>query len=285
MAFLHQILWNTATAVGTRNIGRFVGSLSSAYANTAFYFDNSDGHADGVVALTIDDGLSRGGLETSLVADLMQLLERYEAKCTFFVCAKYLQGLSTEAAALVSSGNELGNHLGEDKFGYSKLPAADFEAELQATTSAIEEVPGAQVRWFRAPQGIYTNAMHEVCTRHDIRHAIGDAYCDDWAVSDAKWVARTLLKQAKAGSIIIMHMPEKGFREHTLQALELVLQGLSERGLKCTTLSDLSSKAQAITGKGRPRRPSSSSSTPRSSSSGAADHTSTQVPTRHVVLQ
>ena len=34
-------------------------------------------------------------------------------------------------------------------------------------------------------------------------------------------------------------MPERSFRRHTLRTLELVLQGLAERGLACVTLSSL----------------------------------------------
>ena len=236
-----KAVWTCATACGTRNIGNIVSKLPS-YNDTAFFFEGVEGH----VALSIDDGLARGGTDTSLVPEVLKLLQQHDAHCTFFVCANYLANLQPDAAALVAAGNEFGNHLEEDRFGYSKLPEEQFEAALQRTTKAIESIPGSKVRWFRAPQGVLTSRMSRVLTRHGLRHAIGDAYCDDWAVSDGKWVATTLLKQAKAGSIIILHMPEKGFREHTLQALTLLLEGLSKRGLKCITLSEMASKAAQL---------------------------------------
>ena len=235
-----KCIWSCATACGTRKIGRVVSKFSS-YKDTAFFFEGVEGH----VALSIDDGLSRGGSSTSLAGDVLELLQKHNAHCTFFVCSKYLENVQAEAAALIAAGNEFGNHLEEDKFGYSKLPEEQFEAALQSTTEAIESVPGAQVRWFRAPQGVFTSRMFRVTARKGLRHAIGDAYCDDWAISDGKWVAKMLLKQAKAGSIIIMHMPERGLREHTLEALSLLLDGLSSRGLKCLTLSEMESLAAA----------------------------------------
>jgi peptidoglycan/xylan/chitin deacetylase (PgdA/CDA1 family) len=236
-----QAVWGCASAIGTRKLGRAVQSISSAYKDTAFYFEG----VEDCVALTIDDGISRGGSDSSLCTDVLKLLEQHDAHCTFFVCSKYIEIVPEDAAALIAAGNEFGNHLEEDRFGYSKLPAAAFEAALQATTDAIERVPGATpVRWFRAPQGIFNQKMRRITTQKGLRHAMGDAYCDDWAISNAKWVARTLLKQARPGSIIIMHMPEKGFREHTLEALSLVLAGLRARGLKCVTLSEIEQRAQ-----------------------------------------
>ena len=46
-----------------------------------------------------------------------------------------------------------------------------------------------------------------------------------------------MLRQVQPGSVCITHMPERGFREHTLQSLSQLLDGLSARGIKCLTLS------------------------------------------------
>jgi hypothetical protein len=40
-------------------------------------------------------------------------------------------------------------------------------------------------------------------------------------------------------------VPEKGFREHTMRVLERVLDGLSQRGLRCITLSEAAERAAA----------------------------------------
>ena len=77
-------------------------------------------------------------------------------------------------------------------------------------------------------------------SRKRLRHALGDAYCDDWAVQDPEWIANTMLSQVSDGSVIIVHMPERGFRPHLLRSLELLLDGLSARGYECATLSELS---------------------------------------------
>ena len=45
-----------------------------------------------------------------------------------------------------------------------------------------------------------------------------------------------------------MHMPERGFREHTLAAMAELLAGLSERGLHVVTLSELDAMASGARG-------------------------------------
>ena len=88
----------------------------------------------------------------------------------------------------------------------------------------------------QSSQYVSPSAWRSPCSRH----ALGDAYCDDWAVPDPEWIASTMLSQVSNGSVLIVHMPERGFRPHLLRSLELLLDGLSARGYECATLSELS---------------------------------------------
>ena len=242
----YKILWNSLSLVGLRNARAL---LPQCYRDTTFYFDG----VDDCVALTIDDALCRNGRSTSLISEVRQLLAKHEARCTFFTCGKYLDGVEDLAGELVKDGHEFGNHMAEDlAFHYNKLPPTEFASELRETTRAIEAQPNRPpVRWFRAPQGMLTEPMREAVVSQQLRHALGDAYCDDWAMEhNAPYVSRTLLSQCQAGSILILHMPEVGFREHTLKVLEEVLDGLSKRKLKCVTLTQAAEMSERGTGGG-----------------------------------
>lgn len=239
MEFGLKLLWSTASAIGLR---RLMKMLPKAYKATTFFFDGVA--CKGHVGLTIDDGLCRNGPGPSMVAEVATLLKEHDARCTFFVCSEYLVGVEAEAEALVHEGHELGNHMTSDKqFYFHKLPASEFEQQLRDTTQAIEAVPGVgRVRWFRAPQALYTQSMERTVTSHGLRHALGDCYADDWAMEhNADFVARTILKQVRDGSVIVLHQPERGFREHTFAILRQVLEGLRAKGLKCRTLSEMAS--------------------------------------------
>ena len=53
-------------------------------------------------------------------------------------------------------------------------------------------------------------------------------------------MADYILRNVKHGSIVLMHMPERGFRQHILPAMQRVLEGLAARGLHGQTLSTMS---------------------------------------------
>ena len=213
---LTKAVWGVVNSVGLRRASSLGTQLIPAYRNTISFFEGVDGH----VALTIDDGLCRTGAENSLVGEVASLLRKHRARATFFICSDYLAGCEAAAADLIADGHEFANHMPADRKDYASLGEAEFERQLCRTTAAIEAVAGAgRVRWFRAPSGRFTRTMQAVTERHGLRHALGDAYCDDWRVpGDVRWVADTMLAQAQAGSVCIVHMPERGFREHTLQA-------------------------------------------------------------------
>ena len=202
--------------------------------------------ATGYVALTIDDGICRQSTDCCMAEDVRNLLRVHGATATFFLCSEYVNGFEGEVRQLISDGHELANHLGEDRGDYFLMAADKFESVLKTTSQCLEAIAGnGAVRWFRAPQGKFTWSMRAAVHRNGMRHALGDCYCDDFMHSSRpKWIAETILRQVKPGSIIIMHMPEKGHWEHTLEALKLVLHGLVERHLQPVTLSHLARIAQ-----------------------------------------
>ena len=50
-------------------------------------------------------------------------------------------------------------------------------------------------------------------------------------VKDPKYINYLIDKQIKPGSIVILHMPEKGFREHNLKTLDILLSNLNNKNI------------------------------------------------------
>jgi peptidoglycan-N-acetylglucosamine deacetylase len=252
--------WKVAAWWGMRRLTGTLQSTFEAYRETLTHFDTFSP----LVALTIDDGLCRGGPTTSLTRHVLEVLKQYEATATFFVCTDYLQDQRDDVEMLLQNGHELGNHMQADlPFHYHRLDRQEFQRQLCAANLVLHELeqthqregqePKKRQRWFRAPQGILTTEMKQALSNQNMKHVLGDCYCDDWkfaqdmdGTSDQnkcravmKDVAELMLSQADKGSIAIFHMPEIGFREGTLYALEYFLQGMQERGWKCRSLSDV----------------------------------------------
>eukprot|EP00747_Dinoflagellata_sp_TGD_P203927 gnl/TRDRNA2_/TRDRNA2_77567_c0_seq1.p1 gnl/TRDRNA2_/TRDRNA2_77567_c0~~gnl/TRDRNA2_/TRDRNA2_77567_c0_seq1.p1 ORF type:complete len:185 (+),score=19.03 gnl/TRDRNA2_/TRDRNA2_77567_c0_seq1:3-557(+) len=178
-----------------------------------------------------------------MVGEVLDLLRRHEAKATFMIISDFL--LEDQARQVLADGHELGNHMPEDR-PYDFFPPQDFEDQLLRANRALEAVlpQGGRIRWFRSPQGRYTRAMSDAVSRQSMRHVLGDSYCNDFGVDDPVWIADTLLRQVSSGSIIILHMPERGHWEHTFEALQILLDGLTARGLRAVTMSTLADLAE-----------------------------------------
>jgi hypothetical protein len=59
-------------------------------------------------------------------------------------------------------------------------------------------------------------------------------------VEDGEWIGQLLASKARDGSIILLHMPERGFREYCLVALERLLDELvTKKGYQIVTVSEL----------------------------------------------
>merc|ERR1711972_230803 len=112
---------------------------------------------------------------------------------------------------------------------------------LDQRTDDIVSIPS--VRWFRAPQAKLSGTMRQALNRHGFTHVLCDCYANDPWISDPAFIVETMLGQAADGSVAVIHMPERGFREYNLQALQGFLAGLQKRNFRVVTLSALHREA------------------------------------------
>lgn len=148
-------------------------------------------------------------------------------------------------------GHELANHCVED-IPYHTFSEENFEAALLDCQGRIDEFILTRssrrhqqaVKWFRPPQGRCSGKMERVLERHGYRIAMCDVFGLD-VMCGEPFVSSYVLRHAREGSIILMHMAERGFREHNLAAIERVLEGLKARGIRCISLSEMEAVSNA----------------------------------------
>jgi peptidoglycan/xylan/chitin deacetylase (PgdA/CDA1 family) len=237
------------THIGMRRISLLLQQwYPSAYDQSIFYASNTPNY----IALTIDDGLFRqlahDQESAPMIDEVRDLLRSYQARATFFVCTNYT--MNEQAQLVLAEGHELGNHMREDRSGYyCRMNEDEFAREIDETNTILQSMINqsskqTKIRWFRAPQGIMSRAMNTVLADRGMTNIMGDCYCDDWAFAEkvqstTNVVAPLMMKQVQGGSIAIFHMPQRGFRESTLDAIREFLDGMKERNLKVVTVSDL----------------------------------------------
>jgi peptidoglycan-N-acetylglucosamine deacetylase len=183
-----------------------------------------------IIALTIDDGP-----DATTTQKIIEILQQYEARATFFVISDRVKGNELLVREMVSQGHELGNHLTEDKPSI-KLSPQEFEAELIEAHGILSKF--AKVGWLRPGAGWHNNTMVEIARRHDYRVALGSIFPFDTHIPSSWLASEYILLNARPGSIIVLH-DTRLWGERTALTLSRVLPKLSQQGYQIVTLSEL----------------------------------------------
>ncbi len=183
------------------------------------------------VALTFDIGFTEDNPR------LIELLDRYGAKATFFMLGVSVPNHPELIQQIVNSGHELGNH--SWSHGYpTSWTEQELIDELGLTEIAVSQaVAGASTRpWFRAPFGEVTPQIRQVAAEQGY-HAVG------WTVDSQDWMddmtADRIYEQVTEnicpGAIVVMH----DANPRNLEAMQRILEYLTANGYEMVTLSEL----------------------------------------------
>lgn len=189
------------------------------------------------IALTIDDGPS------AATTDILAVLERYDAKATFFNISSYLAGHEAVVRQAVAAGHELGNHMSADQPSI-RLTPADFESDLLAAQKAASPyLNGAPLRWLRPGMGWYSADMLKIAQRHGYRLVLGSVFPYDTHIPFSRFAIAFILTTVSPGDIIVLHDGE-GRGDRTVRTLEKVLPALQAQGYILTTVTGLIEMAE-----------------------------------------
>jgi peptidoglycan/xylan/chitin deacetylase (PgdA/CDA1 family) len=191
--------------------------------------------------------------------DVLQLLRKYNAKVTFMIISNYAKQKvhENDMISLLNDGHELANHGIADK-SMDKLTKVEFANAINECNQTIYNLQSLanvnvnanakkeKVKWFRAPQARYTKIMEDVLEENNMHNVMCDCYAACPIIEDGNWIGHSLTKQVLRssgngnGSIVLLHMPENGFREYCFTALEILLNELCvKRNYKICTVSEL----------------------------------------------
>ena len=108
------------------------------------------------VWLTIDDGPHPE--DTPLILDL---LDQYQAKATFFVIGTRVERHPDLVACIANRGHRLGNHSHSHRVAsFWCLPKQSVCREIDQCTEVLENLTGQRCAWFRAPVGMANWHVH-----------------------------------------------------------------------------------------------------------------------------
>jgi peptidoglycan/xylan/chitin deacetylase (PgdA/CDA1 family) len=183
-----------------------------------------------LIALTIDDGP-----DTASTGAILDILNQYDAKATFFVLIERVNGNEDLVDRMISEGHELGNHLLQDTPSIQH-PGLEFDEQLGVAHEALSRF--ADIRWFRPGSGWYNQEMIQSLERFKYQLALGSIYPFDSHIPSSWFASRYILWRAHPGAIIVLH--DYGSRgKRTAETLAYSLPRLNDNGYRLVTLSQL----------------------------------------------
>ncbi len=182
------------------------------------------------VVLTFDDGP-----DPTYTPRILDILQKYDAKATFFEVGKNVQRHPELTRQIHELGNSVQNHTWTHA-DLRKLSAASFVDQIQSTDEMIREQTGETPGYLRPPYGGVNALVTQRARGLDKDLVLWDVDSRDWSKPGTAAIVKRVLAGAKNGAVILMH-DGGGNRSETVAALPTILKTLKAKGYGFETLS------------------------------------------------
>ena len=203
------------------------------------------------LAITFDDGPN-----PKITPGLLKLLERYEARVTFFMVGRFAQECPELVREIVVRGHAIGNHTATHANLFWSTPRRVREQMLRCN-EAIGTITGTTPKWFRPPWGMRNPWVISSAKRFGMRTALWTILPGDWRIKPAEWLIKRMAPIAKRakfsnaagktaqaghGDVLCLHDGDCRFlnadRHATVGALEYWLPRWRDLGLEFVTIDE-----------------------------------------------
>lgn len=183
-----------------------------------------------VVALTFDDGPADN------VNKILPLLEKYNAKATFFLIGEEMEKHPEKAKKIAEEGHQIGNHTFSHNRMIFKTPSY-YKEEIEKTDQLIRNAGYKGEIDVRPPNGKKLVGLPYYLNKHN-RDTITWNLEPDSYYTEASDKVNYVTENIEPGSIILMH-PMYEDTDKALQTIDGVLQALSNEGYTFITVNEL----------------------------------------------
>lgn len=179
----------------------------------------------GAVWLTVDDGPSADTLP------LLDLLDRHDARATFFLVAARANRHPELVQAICARGHGIGNHSATHpaKWFWALSPRR-MAAEISDAQTTLTRLVGHPPRWFRAVAGHANPFVAPVLKQLGLSRVSWSARGYDGVSGNVQAVADRIARNLGDGAIVLLH--EGASHGHSVEIAARVLELLEARGLK-----------------------------------------------------
>ncbi len=200
-------------------------------------------HERGVVgqnryALTFDDGPLAGASDA-----ILDVLKRHAAPATFFVIGENAAREPELVRRMHADGHTVANHT----WTHSRLSMCRgrwyWNREVARTSAIIEQLIGGRPAMFRPPMGVRTPHNIGAARRAGLAYVLWTRRAFDGVETTAERIVDRVMQTAADGDVIVLHDGRERASHRdpqpTIDALPILIERMSERGLTPAPLSEL----------------------------------------------
>lgn len=165
---------------------------------------------------------------------LIDILERYKVKTTFFVVGDWVEKYPESVKALKDAGHEVMSHSAHHDH-YNSLTAQQIAADLKESCDKTEAVTGVRPTLIRPPYGEYDDHVIQAIREFGMEPIQWDVDSLDWKDLSAADITARVTSRVQPGSIVLFHNAAK----HTPEALPGILEYLISQGYSVVPISQL----------------------------------------------
>ncbi|MDO7908126.1 polysaccharide deacetylase family protein [Paenibacillus sp. JX-17] len=196
------------------------------------------GKSDTEFSLTFDDGP-----DPTYTPQLLDLLQKYNAKATFFVVGANAEKSPELLKRMYDEGHLIGIHNYVHRTNWLMRPGT-VKKQIARTDQIIYDVTKHHTSFYRPPWGIVN--FFDVAKRSNRRIILWSAMFGDWREKiGADRLTERMLKKLRGGEVMLLHDcgstlgANEGAPQQMLIALERVLIEAEKRGLRSVTVDQL----------------------------------------------
>lgn len=172
--------------------------------------------------------------ENSNTQQLIDILEEYGAKATFFVTGDWCDRYPDDVKKFYDAGHAVENHSDQHPH-VAGANINDIINDTKECSRKIKMLTGEEPTLYRAPYGEYDNNLLTTIDGLGLKTIQWDVDSIDWKKPSADQIKKRVLKNVKPGSILLFHND----LENTTEALPEILKSLKSQGYSFIKVSDL----------------------------------------------
>lgn len=182
------------------------------------------------IAITFDDGPN-----AKYTPIVLRILEKYNAKATFFCIGKNIEANPEILKDTIQKGHQVSNHTYSHSFSFGFFKKEKFIEEIEKTDSLLDAATGMKNRYFRPPFGVTTPPLAKAIkiTGHKVIGWNIRPY--DTVFKNREKNLKHIIKKIFPGSIILLH----DTHDRIPYVLEHLLQYLEKHNYRCVTVAEL----------------------------------------------